>query len=671
MGICFSCLRSSAADKDEERAPGPSAVAISTVETSEAPKPLGHLDADTGEVTDAAGHVVYKLKPLDLVLFNGKDPVAALIRKIEKSWVKPDAMKPFTPLWTHAGILVDKTVLPLPQLEDGKLYLYESIFTGEILGYTYSKVFPVDHPKAIERGRHAGPQIRDFEAVLDEANADVGICPLSDEELERVRKELDLQKTVLQFHHKYKHYTYPFSIVPQLAAASDELYDWVTSIKEKWLPDSDSEDEDEDVSKPKERGIISAEDKKKKKEEKAKSGAVFCSELAALLYENLGITGFAKGTAAKFTPVEVEAAEAFKETIYVKANGEVYLADDKRTVTKRVVPEQILQQTAASDAPAKNLEEEAPTSIMSTKSTNPVHLCISVPFHATARNRVRRSGGLQFQKLTDCDWLKRIDADEKNLEVEKDQTPNLSSQTSSIIDALEPTSFASSLFEYREHDLTCGVAFYPFVTPANEQMSTLNSVDLLPSDSEDEDFIPTGEHDSDEDNSDADEAAGNGEGAAENGKDKGRGKGRGKGKGRAMGTTRKRKKKGDDAENVKRLRQAVLRLDDEDEPTIPPSTSKFNNGSTSSAGDMQDMDDGGVQTPMDGIEESSAGSELLPVRESPEDVHKKRIDELWESIKVEAKEQRKPISYLEAMKSAETAKKRANNKTYQFAGQQF
>ena len=47
------------------------------------------------------------------------------------------------------GIILNKTVLPLDCLEQDKLYIYESIFTGTVLGYTYSRVFPVDHPVSI------------------------------------------------------------------------------------------------------------------------------------------------------------------------------------------------------------------------------------------------------------------------------------------------------------------------------------------------------------------------------------------------------------------------------------------------------------------------------------------------------------------------------------------
>lgn len=100
---------------------------------------------------------------------------------------------PKTPLWSHAGVVVSKMLAsPLlshpfcqvdttvfPHLEGkhmtkGKLYIYESIFSGSILNFTYSEVWnairllsqlqvlPVDNVKAARRGRCAGPQIRGF-----------------------------------------------------------------------------------------------------------------------------------------------------------------------------------------------------------------------------------------------------------------------------------------------------------------------------------------------------------------------------------------------------------------------------------------------------------------------------------------------------------------------------
>jgi hypothetical protein len=59
----------------------------------------------------------HKLKALDCVLFLGKDPVAKLIKNVTLDSVVPQLTTPFNALWTHAGILVDKSILPLPFIE--------------------------------------------------------------------------------------------------------------------------------------------------------------------------------------------------------------------------------------------------------------------------------------------------------------------------------------------------------------------------------------------------------------------------------------------------------------------------------------------------------------------------------------------------------------------------
>ncbi|KAJ3229310.1 hypothetical protein HDU77_001630, partial [Chytriomyces hyalinus] len=99
-------------------------------------------DSNSDSVSSAGGYLKdltlgdYTLKPLDAVLFAGNDPVATFIKRITLHEVVPRIDRPFHELWTHAGILVDKTVLPLPFLEDGKMYLYESVFSGTVVGYT-------------------------------------------------------------------------------------------------------------------------------------------------------------------------------------------------------------------------------------------------------------------------------------------------------------------------------------------------------------------------------------------------------------------------------------------------------------------------------------------------------------------------------------------------------
>ncbi|KAJ3127291.1 hypothetical protein HK098_006565 [Nowakowskiella sp. JEL0407] len=252
----------------------------------------------------------FVIRPLDLILFNGKDPVAGFIRSIENKYVKTDDEDKPAAYWTHAGVIVDKTVLPLPELEDGKLYIYESIFTGSIAGYTYSKIFPVDIPDAIKKGNHAGPQLRPFVEVCDEANADIGICPMHDEDRARLFADLkELQAKVVDFHTTHKEYSYPFGIIPQLASANDGLAEWLSNVNKTFFK-NDSEAE-------------AREDRK----------AIFCSEMAALLYGILGVNGFDPSKAGLFSPVEIELTPAFTNICYwAKYEGKSTIMEDGKTL---------------------------------------------------------------------------------------------------------------------------------------------------------------------------------------------------------------------------------------------------------------------------------------------------------------------------------------------------
>ncbi|KAJ3105488.1 hypothetical protein HDU96_008571 [Phlyctochytrium bullatum] len=243
----------------------------------------------------------YQLQPLDLVLFNGKDPVAAFIRKVQRKQVVPNLERPFHALWTHAGILVDKTVLPLDCLEENKLYLYESIFSGEVAGYVWSF--------------HLGPQIRDFEAVVEEADSDVAICPLKADVRKRIMKQLDEDPMAfLNLYEKYKSFGYqdPLMILPQLAAADDNLFKLSSEVKNLMS------------------SRFGFNTKKESKE-------VFCSELVAILYKSLSLESFLQVEPGKFTPLEVEVVPEFDgKCFYVKENKVVLLKDKRKIPTESV-----------------------------------------------------------------------------------------------------------------------------------------------------------------------------------------------------------------------------------------------------------------------------------------------------------------------------------------------
>ncbi|ORY40770.1 hypothetical protein BCR33DRAFT_719294 [Rhizoclosmatium globosum] len=240
----------------------------------------------------------YKLQPLDTVLFAGldSDPVSKLIKKITLHEVVPELKTPFHEIWTHAGILVDKTVLPIDCLEDGKIYILESGFSGEILGYVYSKILPVDH-KVEQDGCHLGPQIRDFAAVVEETDANVGICPLTPEARSLLQQKLTQNPNfVLDIYNKYKSYSYPLTNpLRVVASASTSLHN---DLKEYEATTKDVEEKDE---------------------------TVFCSELVSIIYREIGHPTFVAANPDTFSPLELEVAPEFGGRVY-------YAKEDKTTL---------------------------------------------------------------------------------------------------------------------------------------------------------------------------------------------------------------------------------------------------------------------------------------------------------------------------------------------------
>ncbi|KAJ3204058.1 hypothetical protein HDU67_009803 [Dinochytrium kinnereticum] len=286
----------------------------------------------------------HEIKPLDLVLFKGDDAVARYIRKVTRTKVRDPSTffdsNVFASFMSwliicvaevgegarnanggsrranvvHAGILVDSTVLDHPSLEPNKLYIYESVFSGKVLGFEYSKTLPVDH-EVSEGSYHLGPQIREFSKVVDEVCGQVAICPLHPEERRKLEADKELvRRVVTEFHMQYSRWTYPLAPIKQLAAASTKLYNNLMYLKSqmiKYVPI---------FCKPKDPYVKS-------------KGEIFCSELVALLYRKLNIEAFTTVDPGELTPVEVEAMPAFGgRCLLVKSDGKVLLEEDGRTV---------------------------------------------------------------------------------------------------------------------------------------------------------------------------------------------------------------------------------------------------------------------------------------------------------------------------------------------------
>ncbi|KAJ3402585.1 hypothetical protein HDU80_004945 [Chytriomyces hyalinus] len=247
----------------------------------------------------------YELKPFDLVLFAGTDAVAKFIKKITLHEVVPSLAVPFHRLWTHAGMVIDKSVLPLECLEDNKLYIYESIFAGELLGLSFSKVLAIDH-KVEPGGNHLGPQIRDLEAVVNESDCDIGICPLSPESRVLVERHLAADGAfMMDAHKRYFDYGYPMTnLTKVIGSASDQLYrdlkGWSKTL-----------------------GFGQGESKE-----------IFCSELVSQIYKEMKLPTFADADPARFSPLEVEVANEFSGLVfYAKEGGRNLLENGRRIPT--------------------------------------------------------------------------------------------------------------------------------------------------------------------------------------------------------------------------------------------------------------------------------------------------------------------------------------------------
>ncbi|KAJ3024182.1 UNVERIFIED_CONTAM: hypothetical protein HDU68_008303 [Siphonaria sp. JEL0065] len=269
----------------------------------------------------------HRVQALDTVLFHGRgDPISSFIQKVESHFVVPSfgPRQRFHAPWTHAAILVDKNVLPLDFLEEGKLYVFESILSGRIFHlYHYCEVVPVDHEIDPRLGFWLGPQLREWVPLLQEVEADVAVFKLDESERERLLSQ-DLEttrKTMLDFYETHKNFGYPMNPLPQFAAASQDLYARVKTFKGaveeilKRLPSKALEI----YSKP--------------------SEEIFCSEMVAKLYEALLVETFHESKPPKegrfkhfteYTPLDLEAAEILKgaseiDAIYAKLRGKLLL----------------------------------------------------------------------------------------------------------------------------------------------------------------------------------------------------------------------------------------------------------------------------------------------------------------------------------------------------------
>ncbi|KAI9344073.1 hypothetical protein BDR26DRAFT_227292 [Obelidium mucronatum] len=194
------------------------------------------------------------------------------------------------------------------------MYVYESVFSGQVAGYVYSRVMPVDHTVA-PNGNHLGPQIRDLEAVVKEGDSDVGICPLTDSERKFMESKLtENPNLLLDLYNKYKDFGYPMTnILSVVASASQSLYEDLQTFHRataEFFPH---------------------------RAERSKKNTVFCSELVSIIYKEIGHPSFVNSAPDTFTPLAIQVVPEFGNLVfYAKENKTMLLKPGNRVSPSRV-----------------------------------------------------------------------------------------------------------------------------------------------------------------------------------------------------------------------------------------------------------------------------------------------------------------------------------------------
>lgn len=133
----------------------------------------------------------HKIKPLDMIFFKGDDFVSETIRYLEKTRLGKEAGE-----FSHCGIVVTSDLISHPNIEEGKLYIWESTMSGSLGNGVYN----------IEGKTFFGSQVRDLEKVVNaytNAGAKVAWSKLE------IEKEINKEKFQKLFE-KYNGIQYDF-----------------------------------------------------------------------------------------------------------------------------------------------------------------------------------------------------------------------------------------------------------------------------------------------------------------------------------------------------------------------------------------------------------------------------------------------------------------------------
>lgn len=164
-------------------------------------------------------------KPLDIVLFGGGDFVSDFIKWVTLKKITDNPQyKILTEsdqdsekykhiiVFSHVGLLVDNTILKHPNLEPGKMYVFESTMSGSL----------TDGVKNIEGKSFLGVQLRDFEKVvkgyLSTSGTYIAVAPLTQKVRNGLPQGARMVHMFTKIFHKYNGVKYDASPL-ELSAA--------------------------------------------------------------------------------------------------------------------------------------------------------------------------------------------------------------------------------------------------------------------------------------------------------------------------------------------------------------------------------------------------------------------------------------------------------------------
>ena len=190
------------------------------------------------------------MRPFDLVLFKGTDFVSNTI--VDVQFGALPSRDDHEGLWSHVGILVDTSIMPIKNGIPGKLYIWESILSGMLS----------DGVEDVETGTwFFGTQIRDFDKVLA-ANVEKGgavayaslltnpIDQLPDEESHVFHYRLTtLTNLIRSLYSQYNHVHFNLNLIELFSSVFNSLRFFRCF----------------------------------------RNSTLFCSEFAALIYKNIGV----------------------------------------------------------------------------------------------------------------------------------------------------------------------------------------------------------------------------------------------------------------------------------------------------------------------------------------------------------------------------------------------